>query len=427
MILVALFVFTFFYTSNRLFSSSMPAAPIPRPDSPPAAAAPAPASPPVNNVVKPEAPQQPPAAAPKPAQKKKPDGGKARGEADKPMTYGTGHRPNFEGGGALVTMGALAPETRPTTTNGKRLVIVGDVHGMVAPLQALLAKVSFDAEGGKDHLVFVGNMISKGPESAAVVSLAMSLGASSVRGVHEDRVLLANDVLNRTDSDTPAHDNLEQEHLAHGDYDERVVAETLSQEQIDWLASHPVILDAGAVPGAQRLLVAHAGLVPGLPLELQDPWPAMHMRSVVYPREQVRLKSATKKINDMLKKKGQNDGGGAVAKKAKDALIDKEFVDTSKATDRELFVPVDDYSGDEWSRLWNVAEAAKPAGQRLSVVYGHDIKLGLNVGKYSYGINTNCVSGGKLTALVISGSSSYQTVQVDCDGEAGIKTEEIPL
>ena len=70
-----------------------------------------------------------------------------------------------------------------------RLMIVGDVHGMKDALMDLLDKVKFDAK--HDHLILAGDMISKGPDSPGVVDLAIKLGATGVRGNHEDRILVA--------------------------------------------------------------------------------------------------------------------------------------------------------------------------------------------------------------------------------------------
>ena len=54
-------------------------------------------------------------------------------------------------------------------------------------MEALLEKVAFLPEN--DHLIFVGDMINKGPDSVGVVEIARKYGASAVRGNHEDRIL----------------------------------------------------------------------------------------------------------------------------------------------------------------------------------------------------------------------------------------------
>jgi hypothetical protein len=72
-------------------------------------------------------------------------------------------------------------------TAGKRVIIVGDVHGCVVELRALLQKLSFDSK--LDYLCFVGDLVGKGPSSLEVVEFVRSLdGAMVVRGNHEQRV-----------------------------------------------------------------------------------------------------------------------------------------------------------------------------------------------------------------------------------------------
>ena len=84
---------------------------------------------------------------------------------------------------------SLVPTSGEWKGKNGRLIIVGDVHGMKNELVKLLDKVQFDRD--MDHLILAGDMISKGPDSAGVLDLVMELGASAVRGNHEDRILLA--------------------------------------------------------------------------------------------------------------------------------------------------------------------------------------------------------------------------------------------
>jgi predicted MPP superfamily phosphohydrolase len=68
------------------------------------------------------------------------------------------------------------------------LVIIGDVHGMRKSLEALLDKVSFNKYKG-DYLILAGDLVNKGPNSPSVVDLAIKLGASAVRGNHNNAIL----------------------------------------------------------------------------------------------------------------------------------------------------------------------------------------------------------------------------------------------
>lgn len=174
----------------------------------------------------------------------------------------------------------------------------------------LLSEVQYEAR--TDHLIFAGDFISKGPSSRAVVELAMSAHASCVRGNHEDRVLLAYrdmfshrltqeqkqtrtakgkskekkpdppapgmpDDMIQNESETP---DLVEDVFEHGDAVNRELAKAFSKAQIDWMAACPVILDIGQIKGMGDVHVVHAGLVPGVRLERQDPMGVMHMRTI---------------------------------------------------------------------------------------------------------------------------------------------------
>ena len=151
---------------------------------------------------------------------------------------------------------------------------------------SLLDRVAFRPKN--DHLIFTGDMISKGPHSPGVVNLARDIGASCVRGNHEDRALLAyRDIhskqlqLQGPDEDPQrAGDEMSEESFSHGDYRDRALARQLTAQQMGWLRKCPVILKVGEVGGMGEVLVVHAGLVPGLKLEGQDPVAVMNMRTL---------------------------------------------------------------------------------------------------------------------------------------------------
>ncbi len=170
-------------------------------------------------------------------------------------------------------------------------------------VENLLAEVQYEAR--TDHLVFAGDFISKGPSSSAVIDLAISAHASCVRGNHEDRVLLTyRDLYSHrltqeqkgktTPSPPPAGmpegmrqsgsedegENVEEESFSHGDAVDRRLAEAFTKRQIEYMASCPVILDIGQIKGLGDVHVVHAGLVPGVRLERQDPMGVMHMRTI---------------------------------------------------------------------------------------------------------------------------------------------------
>jgi hypothetical protein len=151
-----------------------------------------------------------------------------------------------------------------------------------------LDKAKFDEK--KDHVIFTGDMIQKGPDSHGVVQHARKIKASCVRGNHEDRVLLANRDLRMKTVNIPGPeeqavgpesvDTMEEESFSHGDYLDRKLARNLTDEDIKYLETCPLILDVGQMANLGNVVVAHAGLVPGVKLSNQDPFAVMNMRTV---------------------------------------------------------------------------------------------------------------------------------------------------
>ncbi|KAI9804480.1 MAG: hypothetical protein M1825_001379 [Sarcosagium campestre] len=263
---------------------------------------------------------------------------------------------------------------RAARDDDKRLIFIGDVHGCKEELLQLLDKVKFKRE--TDHLVFVGDLIAKGNDSAGVVDLAIELRASCVRGNHEDRTILArNDMYSQKqqvslpgpgeDSDE-TKDNLDEESFSHGDYSDRALAKSLSREQFAYLKACPVVLSVGRLAEMGDVVVAHGGLVPGVHVHRQDPFNVMNMRTI----------------------------------------------------DLNTHVPSDTHDYTPWTKLWNHYQTRVPkTHERSTIIYGHDAKVGLNIQRFSKGLDSGCVHGRKLTALVLSAGRAQvkqDILSVDC-------------
>ena len=68
-------------------------------------------------------------------------------------------------------------------------------------------------------------------------------------------------------------------------------------------------------------------------------------------------------------------------------------------------------------QLWNYYQERLEPHRRSTIVYGHDSKRGLMIKEYSKGLDTGCLKGGQLTALVIDVSHSgvkQNIVQIEC-------------
>lgn len=146
-----------------------------------------------------------------------------------------------------------------------RTLVVGDVHGCLDELRDLLRVAGY---GKGDRLVFVGDLVRKGPDSQGVVMLAREAGALAVLGNHDVHTLRARD------------------HLAAGEeagLSVQDVALVRAFGAADWryLEALPVILRLG--PGREGMpdtAVIHAGAVPGVPLERQKREHLFTMRSI---------------------------------------------------------------------------------------------------------------------------------------------------
>jgi len=210
-----------------------------------------------------------------------------------------------------------------------------------------------------------------GPDSPGVVSLAEKLGASSVRGNHEDKILLTIADIEKPHITLPSpnenvthQEDLDEVSHSQGNSKLLKLAKKFSKKEVAWLRQCPVILRVGQVPNMGEVVVVHAGLVPDIPLEQQDPYQVMNMRTI----------------------------------------------------DLKTRVPSEARDGTPWEKFWNHRQKKLPAEERTTVIYGHDRKRGMNIEKYSKGLDSGCVSGGHLTALVIDSKGHNKYVQVKCKG-----------
>jgi predicted phosphodiesterase len=80
----------------------------------------------------------------------------------------------------------LKAESNASAPNNSRLILIGDVHGCISELEILLKRIDLQPA---DQVVFVGDLVNRGPDSSAVLAKARQIGALSVIGNHEDRLL----------------------------------------------------------------------------------------------------------------------------------------------------------------------------------------------------------------------------------------------
>ena len=141
-----------------------------------------------------------------------------------------------------MTMTSATPPIAPLFEGP--LDIVGDVHGEVEVLESLLSYLGYDAQGDSAdgrRLVFLGDLIDRGPDSPAVVDKVMSLvgngKAQCLMGNHELNILL-----NR-----PLPGNgwlIQPNHLENpGEFRSRPVDPEKLQDYLQFFSSLPLALE----------------------------------------------------------------------------------------------------------------------------------------------------------------------------------------
>lgn len=211
-----------------------------------------------------------------------------------------------------------------------RTIWIGDVHGCADELSDLLDDIS-PVEG--DTVVFVGDLVARGPDTPGVIRIAKQFGSKAVLGNHEHRILVAH-AARKTGSGV-VRLGASHEALLH----------ELSESDWQYLRDLPLSLE---FPN-HNVRVVHAGVRPGVKFEQQEPWTLLHIRS--------------------LTKKGA-------------------------ASDR--------YSSESWAASYS---------ENPHIIFGHNAQAGLQLHPYATGLDTACVYGGYLTALVLEEGQSPPPVQ----------------
>ncbi|MCX7807289.1 MAG: metallophosphoesterase [Deltaproteobacteria bacterium] len=148
-----------------------------------------------------------------------------------------------------------------------RTIVIGDVHGCLEELDELLRLLSVRSS---DRLVFVGDLLDRGPDPIGVLRRVRELGADCVLGNHEERHLrYARHEARRTID--PRYRNPMRP------FPPKELAEhrSLSKDDLAWMARLPVLLEV--MPG---WIVVHGGLEPGRSLSEQIPTRVIRLRYV---------------------------------------------------------------------------------------------------------------------------------------------------
>ncbi len=253
-----------------------------------------------------------------------------------------------------------------------RTIIIGDVHGCIDELLELLNKTKYAP--GDDRLIFLGDLVDRGPDSAAVVKLVRELKAECLMGNHEEKHLRYRRHEARV-ATQPGYVNPMKP------YNEKRLAEYHSLRDEDWnfLEKLPYFIRLDS-----HMALVHAGAMPSISLEHQKPNHLMRLRYI---------NKATGKM---------------VSLNEINSIIDPDEM-------------IRNY--DFWADIWTGPEI---------LIYGHnaypevrhslrvlwdacdvtDSTIKSGVGIRAIGIDTGCCFGWKLTALVMTPGCRIDIVSV---------------
>ncbi|MBK5264345.1 MAG: serine/threonine protein phosphatase [Alphaproteobacteria bacterium] len=166
---------------------------------------------------------------------------------------------------------------------GRRVYAIGDIHGRLDLLDALLERIHADSVvrgEAESHLIFLGDLIDRGPDSAGVVRRARTLAAGGrairfLKGNHEEVFLDAA----RGDLQTlrfftriGGRETLLSYGLSADDFDRFDI-----EELGDWMLNHVPRADVDFLEDFEDMIeigdyiFVHAGIRPKVPLTEQNP------------------------------------------------------------------------------------------------------------------------------------------------------------
>lgn len=249
------------------------------------------------------------------------------------------YAPNESKSGSIEAVESLAlSKLRAiTTTHIARVICVGDVHGCYDELRDLLVHVKYRPG---DLVLLLGDMVAKGPASHSVVRLAREIGAISVRGNHDFEVI-RNYLLDKRGPQA-------------GSGSSKQPTQGAPQPLRTKISDHLRIarsMDSKDMEWLMRLpyyihspdlgsLFVHAGMIHSVDVARQNPWVMMNVRSAT------------------------EDG---------------------KVSPRCLHhFP--------WAKYWEGP---------LTIYFGHDAARGLQIYDHAMGLDTGCVYGERLSAIML--------------------------
>ncbi|RKP32674.1 Metallo-dependent phosphatase [Metschnikowia bicuspidata] len=272
-----------------------------------------------------------------------------------------------EQNGVLSRFSARGAYNRALGKYKNRHILIGDIHGQSQELRELLRKIKYNK--AHDNLVVLGDFISKGRDSIGVLEELIAANAQCVIGNHEYDVLRYYTHFHRLKDPQFVNAKGDKTHSVASKGKELKpefqLARKLQPNHIKYINSCAVMYKLGKVPVHSKNtdssyttgqgVAVHAGLQWDLTADLdgQDSLLCISMRSYLGP------------------------------------FYNETTDDPSE------------HNAVSWSKIWNKKHKNGDVDDKYVVYYGHDARRGLKLKQWSKGLDTGCVKGNHLTAMVI--------------------------
>ncbi|HEX2544770.1 MAG TPA: symmetrical bis(5'-nucleosyl)-tetraphosphatase [Ramlibacter sp.] len=265
--------------------------------------------------------------------------------------------------------------------------LIGDIQGCDAPLGRLLAKIDFSPS--RDTLYVLGDLVNRGPASAAVLRRLMAHGeaAQCLLGNH-DLSLLA---------------------VAHGhraphrnDTMDDILSAPDREAMLDWLRHRPMALEAHGI------LMVHGGVLPQ--------WTPV--QAVLLAREVEEVLRGPALVDFLAQMWGNRPDrwddaltGADRLRVIVNALTRLRFCTPDGAMDLKASGSLD--AAPPGTMPWFEVPGRRSAG--TTIAFGHWSTLGYLRRDDIIALDTGCVWGGCLSALRLSDDGRHELVQERCE------------
>jgi hypothetical protein len=164
--------------------------------------------------------------------------------------------------------------------------------------------------------------------------------------------------------------------------------------------------------GYETANIFFTGMMPGMSIDDQEPWAMYNIRALIGFDGQDKVTKSDKFLDTIEERLTDmypgNEPSKSELKEARQSAI--------KSYEKVGYLPTGEFKdGMWWVESWNELQKAKPKNDRLTLVYGHDSKRDIQIKDHSFGLDSGCVNGGKMTALVLQprGAGDEETTTLE--------------